>query len=54
MSLVNLVGTNPWLPLFMGFDVKDSGEAAREVSEQMDLHNRPTFRAQVNQSWNTD
>lgn len=50
MSLVYLVGTNPWLPLFMGFDEKDSGESAGEMTEQLDLHSGPTFRAQLKQS----
>lgn len=40
MSLVYLAGTNPWLPLFIGFDEGDSGESAGEVTEQLDLHSR--------------
>ena len=41
MSLVYLAGTNPWLPLFVGFDEEDSGESAGEVTEQLDLHTNP-------------
>lgn len=42
MSLVYLGGTNPRLPLFMGFDKEDSGESAGEVTERLDLHSGPT------------
>lgn len=37
MSLVYLAGTNPWLPLFVGFDEEGSGESAGEVTEQLDV-----------------
>lgn len=37
MSLVYLAGTNPWLPLFTGFDEEDSTESAGEVTEQLDF-----------------
>lgn len=38
MSLVYLAGTNPPLPLFMGFDEEDSSESSGEVTEQLYLH----------------
>lgn len=44
MSLVYLAVTNPLLPLFIGFDEKDSGESAGEVTEQLDLHSETTCR----------
>lgn len=44
MSLVYLAVTNPLLPLFIGFDEKDSGESAGEVTEQLDLHSEATCR----------
>lgn len=47
MSLVYLDGTNPWLPLFIGFDEDDSGESAGEVTEQLDLQSRTTVWAQI-------
>lgn len=47
MSLVYLAVTNPWLPLFIGFDEKDSGESAGEVTEQLDLQSNPTRRVRL-------
>lgn len=54
MSLVYLAGTNPWLPLFVGFDEEDSGESAGEVTEQLDVRSKttawPPFKPQYTSS----
>lgn len=50
MSLVYLAVTNPLLPLFIGFDEKDSGESAGEVTEQLDLHSETTCKVGLKQT----
>jgi len=54
MILVYLAETNPWFPLFMGFDEEEGGESAGELTEQLDLQSKTTLWALPWQSSDSD